>query len=177
MSLLATVSPENATGPLAETYHDIEQAMGWVPNAMRLYSQSPELAAMRWAQTRYFMQHPRLSPALLAFTRMLVSGDNDCGYCVGLNEAMLINRLGVSAEAVAATKKDPSAAPLAAPERALLLFVLKATRTPHAVEAQDVERMRAVGWTDRDLLEAVEHAARNLAMDVMFNAFKIERDF
>ncbi|MDA8093831.1 MAG: hypothetical protein M0T84_07955 [Betaproteobacteria bacterium] len=177
MSLLTTVSPENATGPLAETYREIEQAMGWVPNAMQLYSPNPELAAMRWAQTRYFMQHPRLSPALLAFTRMLVSSDNDCAYCVGLNEAMLINRLGVSAEAVAAAKQDPGAVPLAEPERALLLFVLKATRTPHAIGQPDVDRMRALGWTDRDLLDAIEHAARNLAMDVMFNAFKVERDF
>lgn len=34
-----------------------------------------------------------------------------------------------------------------------------------------------MGWTDSDLIDAVAHGARNTAVDILFNTFKIERDF
>lgn len=48
---------------------------------------------------------------------------------------------------------------------------------PHAVGALDLETLRHMGWTDSDLIDAVAHGARNTAVDILFNTFKIERDF
>lgn len=125
MTLLATQSPETAAGNVAKTYAEIAQLFGRVPSALQFSSASPSLLANQWDSVRYYRGHPTLSAPLLATIRMLVSQNNDCTYCVGFNESLLINRGGHRPEQVAATKADPGAAPLPSRDRAMLLFVLK----------------------------------------------------
>lgn len=38
----------------------------------------------------------------------------------------------------------------------MLRYASKLTRTPQLMEAGDVEALREVGWTDRDILEIAE---------------------
>ena len=177
MSLIATVSPQNASGALDTLYADMEQAFGRIPNAFQLYSSSPGLLAQQWEQIRYYTDHPALSFPLLAMIRLLVSQENDCEYCVGFNEAMLIHRASLSPEQIAAAKRNAADAPLPGKDKAMLLFVLKATQTPKAVEKADIDLLRNMGWKDGDILDAVHHGARNMAVDVVFNTFKVDNDF
>lgn len=177
MSLLNTVSPEQANGKVADVYAQVQQGMGRVPGALQMFSPSPDILVQTWEGIGYYRSHPTLSAPLLAMVRMLVSQENDCEYCVGFNAGMLINVCGLTAEQVAATKKDPASAPLGEKDRAMLLFILKATRDSQAVNREDVERLKALGWTDRDLMDGVVHGARNMAVDVVFNTFKIDKDF
>lgn len=176
MTLIQTIPPEQAEGRLADLYREIAGVFGYVPNAFRLYSASPDLLETQWRQTLYFIRHPRLSFPLLACTRMLVSQANQCDYCVDLNAAFLIERAGFTPEQVAATRRDPAQAPLPDADRALLLFTLKTTATPEAVSGSDLDALRALGWSDADILDATTHAVRNQAVDKIFNSFKIERD-
>ena len=59
----------------------------------------------------------------------------------------------------------------------MLLFVLKAVRTLHDVNASDVQALRDIGYDDGDILDATNHGARMSAIDIIFDAFKIEKDF
>ncbi len=177
MSLLQTVAPQQAEGEVAKVYGEIGQAMGFVPNAMQLYSISPSLLQNRWQNIGFYMQHPTLSFPLLAMVRMLVSQENDCEYCIGFNEAMLINKAGLTPEAVAATKRNPADAPLDEKDKAMLMLVLKATKAPKTVAKADLDGLRALGWKDSEILDAVHHGAANIASDVMFNTFKVSNDF
>jgi alkylhydroperoxidase/carboxymuconolactone decarboxylase family protein YurZ len=59
----------------------------------------------------------------------------------------------------------------------LLGLVLKATRDSNSVTALDVQGAREAGWTDGDILDAVNHGARMVAADILINGFKVERDF
>jgi uncharacterized peroxidase-related enzyme len=177
MPLISTVRPTEATGQVAETYSQIEQAFGQVPNAMQLFSSSPQLFQNTWGEIGYYMQHPNLSMLLLATIRMLISQDNDCEYCLDFNAGLLINQFGQTPEQIAAMRQDASQAPLEEKDKAMLLFVLKSVNTPKEVTAEDVEALRALGWEDGDILDATAHGARHVAIDTLFNAFKIEKDF
>jgi len=177
MNMISTVSPDQANGGVAQVYGQIEQAFGRVPNAMRLFSSSPALLEQNWQQLGYYMQHPRLSFPLLAFIRMLVSERHECSYCIGMNESLLINMGGFSAEEVLAARRNPADAPLPEKEKTMLLTVLKTVETPKALDKVALDRLRALGWADADILDAVYHGARNVAADIMFNAFKVENDF
>jgi len=176
MPLIHTVAPAQAQGQVAEVYRQAEAILGRVPNAFQMYSGSPALLETQWQQTAYFMRHPTLSFPLLALTRMLVSQDHRCDYCIDFNAAMLIEHAGFTQEQIAATRRDPTAAPLDARDKAMLLFALKATRTPQDVDAADIDSLKSLGWAESDMLDAVAHAARNMAADVVFNTFKVERD-
>ena len=177
MSMISTVPPEQASGDLAQVYGQIRQVFGAVPNGMRLFSSSPALLEQGWRQLDYYLQHPRLSFPLLAFIRMLVSQRHECEYCIGMNESMLIDRGGFAVADVLAARRNPADAPLPEKDKAMLLAVLKAVEAPKALEKADLDRLRGLGWEDGDIVDAVFHGARNVATDIMFNAFKVERDF
>lgn len=177
MSLLTTQDPKTATGVVAQQYAAITQAFGNVPNAFQLFSTSPTLLTQQWETISYYFTHPTLSGALLATIRMLVSQDNACSYCIGMNESLLINMYHQTPDAVAATKTNPEASPLNDKDKSMLLLVLKAVRTPQLIKKEDLNHVHAKGWSDKDIFDAVSHGARNVASDIIFNAFKIERDF
>ncbi len=55
-----------------------------------------------------------------------------------------------------AIKHDYHQANLSQRERALCEFAEKLTRTPAQMKREDCDRLRAIGLTDRDILDAVE---------------------
>jgi len=60
---------------------------------------------------------------------------------------------------VAQLKQDHTRAPLGDPDRAMLDYVDKLTRAPWTVAEADVEDLRAVGFTDRAILDIAQIAA------------------
>ena len=155
----------------------MQAAWGGVPNVMRVWSASPFLLRQQWDYIAYSMGHPTLSGPLLACVRMLVSQTGHCDYCIDMNAGMLVDMMGWTPDQVAATRANPAAANLPERERALLLLVLRATQDPASIGAEDLEPLRIMGWSDRDILDAVAHGARMAASDIIINAFKVERDF
>lgn len=177
MSIVHTVPVEKASGKVSEIYGQVSEFFGRVPNGMQIYSSSPGLLEQQWQSMSYYMQHPTLSFPLLAMIRMVVSERNNCEYCVGMNESLLVNVAGLDAGQVSATKKKPELAPLEQKDKQMLLFVLKAMETPREIAAKDMDELRSLGWSDGEIVDAVAHGARNVAVDIVFNTFKVENDF
>lgn len=177
MSILQTVTPESATGEVAEIYAQIQNAWGHVPAAIQVFSATPFLLRHQWEYYGSVMQHPTLSMPLTACIRMLVSQAGHCDYCIDMNAGMLVNLAGWTPEQVAATRADFNDSPLSPAEKTLLGLVLKATRDSSRVSTRDLDAARAAGWSDGDILDAVNHGARMVAGDIVINGFKVERDF
>jgi uncharacterized peroxidase-related enzyme len=177
MSILQTVPPESATGEVAEIYAQIKNAWGHVPTAIQVYSANPFLLKNMWEYYGSMMQHPTLSFPLTASIRMLVSQIGHCSYCIDMNGGMLISMAGWTPEQLAATRADFNDSPLSPQEKTLLGLVLKATRDSNSVGAADLQAARDAGWSDGDILDAVNHGARMVAADILINSFKVERDF
>jgi uncharacterized peroxidase-related enzyme len=177
MSMLQTVTPETATGEVAEIYAQIQNAWGHVPTAIQVFSANPFLLRHQWEYYGSVMQHPTLSMPLTTCIRMLVSQAGNCDYCIDMNAGMLINVAGWTPEQVAATRANFHDSPLSSAEKMLLGLVLKATRDSSSVSALDLQAARAAGWSDGDILDAVNHGARMVAGDIIINGFKVERDF
>jgi uncharacterized peroxidase-related enzyme len=177
MCILQTVTPESATGEVAEIYAQIKSAWGYVPTAIQVLSANPFLLRHQWEYYGSFMQHPTLTFPMTASIRMLVSQAGQCAYCIDMNAGMLIQMAGWTPEQVAATRADFNDSPLSTQEKTLLGLVLKATRDSNSVNAADLQAARDAGWSDRDILDAVNYGARMVAADIVINAFKVERDF
>lgn len=176
MSLLAVVEPEQATGELAAVYAGMMEAIGVVPNAMKMQSVNP-LAVRRMAENiGYVMNHSSLSQPLFTLIRLCVSSEQSCAYCVNTNKGLLMNG-GMSLEQIDAILADPSAAPLDDKEKALLLYTLKAVRDSNAVGEAEIAVLRKAGASDLEIFDALSHGAQQLAGDVMINALKVENDF
>lgn len=174
MPLIHTIVPEEATGKLAELYELITSMRGTVGNNAQLFSVSPELLRQQMDFIIYYGNHPTLSMPLLASIRILVSGGEECQFCIDYNTGMLINSAGWTFDQVAAMRQNIDNANLPEREIAMLRIVIKAVRNAHGVNANDLDILREMGWNDSDLLDAVNHGTRMLATDIIFNTFKIE---
>jgi len=175
MSLIQTTPPEKAEGKLAELYAEVEQAFGMVPNNARMLGISPAILENQIQLLGYFMGHPTLSTPLLAMIRLLVSKACKSPYCQKLNTGLL-NKSGFTMEQITAMQADPGQAPLDEKQKALLLCVLKACEDPHSVTGDDLDRLRALGWGDQDIFEAVAHGARMVGTNIIFDTFKVDMD-
>ena len=177
MSILQTVKPEAATGEVAAIYAQIQDAWGHVPTAIQVYSGNPFLLKQQWEYYGSIMQHPTLSMPLTTCIRMLVSQAGQCGYCIDMNAGMLISMAGWTPEQVVATRADYRDSPLSEKEKVLLGLVLKSTSDSNQISTSDLQAARDAGWSDSEILDAVNHGARMVASDILINGFKVERDY
>jgi alkylhydroperoxidase family enzyme len=175
MALIPLTPPEKAEGKLAELYASAEHFFGVVPNNVRMLGVSPAILENQLYSAQYFMTHATLSAPLLAMIRMLVSKACKSEYCDSFNVGLL-TRQGFKPEQMQEARSNPEKAPLAEKEKALLLFVLKATDDPHAVVSSDLDKLRVLGWADMDIFDAVAHGARSVATNIIFDVFKIDQD-
>lgn len=175
MAIIKTIEPNEATGKVAEIYKQFESLMGFVPNAFKVTALNPALLANATQFLQVYFQHQTLSPKLLALIRLLVSIEEKCEYCITVNSGMLMQN-GMKPEEIEAVKTDPTQAPLEEKEKELLLFVLKAVRESHSTSQDDIEKLRKLGWSDKEIYEATFHGASQVASDTILNAFKIELD-
>ncbi len=177
MSLLHTITPENAQGEVAQIYKQINNTWQMIPNPIQLFSVSPELLKNQWQKFQYFDTQQIPSAKLNTMIRLLVSNEAQCEYCIGLNASMLIQMFAMSVEQVQLLKMDPGSADLEEKERLLLLFVLKAVDHAHDVCAADIQQLRDVGLTEQQIFDAVNSGATMRAGNIIFDTFKVEKDY
>lgn len=173
MPIINIVPPEKAEGQVKENYAFFDP-LGMVPAPYQMYSPSPALQTARKGVMSHFLGHHSLSDGLLALIRMLVAEEMGYHYCVSFNRG-LVRRFGITDDdRLGAVMADPASAPLGDKDKAMLLFVLKAIKTPEAVEQADVQTLRDLGWSDGDMVDAVAHGASMVADGIMFKAFKMD---
>ena len=175
MALLSLIEKDQATGRVGEIYESMINAMGFIPNAFKVFSPSAHVLDVQFSNLGYFMRHKTLGGKLLAFIRLLVSEQEQCSYCIGMNSGILL-QYGVLPEMAAEVRLDPTKAPLDEKELALLLFVLKVVKDSHSVQKADMDILKGLGWSDADIMDATYHGTTQVSSDKIFNAFKIESD-
>jgi alkylhydroperoxidase family enzyme len=176
MSEKALLSPSIPTGEedrVANILNQVEQALGFIPDGLRLYGISPPLLENFVASIGYFRGHPVLRQELLAMIRYLGSSQTGCQFCVDLNEGFLTS-MGVDLDVIRATRNNPENAPLEAKEMPLLRLALKALDEPGAVNKTDLDIAREAGWNDRDIFDVIALAANNRAFNIVLKTFNIE---
>ena len=175
MALLNLIEKDQATGKVGEIYESMINTMGFIPNAFKVFSPSAHVLDRQFSNLAYFMRHKTLSGKLLAFIRLLVSEQEKCVYCVGMNSGLLL-QYGVLPEQLAEIKADPTKAALDEKELALLLFVLKVVNNSSSVEPADLDKLHNLGWNDMDIMDATYHGTSQVGSDKIFNAFRIENE-
>ena len=170
MFLLKHMKPEEATGKVADAYAAFPKGIP-VPDPLVLMSVSPELTEIQSGIIRHYMTHEKLDMGFLAMIRYLVANDQDYKFCVNLNTGLLKMAGGMTEEELKALKENPENAPLEEFQKALLLFVLKVVRTPEEVTESDIDALRELGWSDKDIFEAAFHGAAMIGASKLYKAF------
>ncbi len=169
MFQIATVSPDQATGTVAELYAAFPPELG-IPEPALLLSASPGYMERYFSTMRYFRTHPSLSAPLLASIRYAVAAKAGHVACVDWNGCVL-NKMGAGPADLEALRAGAGETILDGRENAMLKFVLKAVDNPAAVGPQDLDALRSLNYADSDIFDALAHAGNMLAGALMYKTF------
>jgi alkylhydroperoxidase family enzyme len=174
MALIQTVEPDKAEGQVKQIYDFMQKNVGVIPAPLQLASASPKMLDAAWQSIQYYAQHPSLGFGLLSSIRYLVAQQYDYAFCTGFNRNLL-KMQGLSDEDIAKMAQDPLQTPLDDKDRAMVAFVMKAIKTPDAVEKQDVDQLHEQGWTDSDILDALAHGTNMVGSSILMKALKMDQ--
>src|SRR5215471_10343282 len=155
MAWIHITSEERAGGLLKEAYERIKGALGRVIPYYRAYSVSPRLLHAHLDFYGAVGAPSKLRKEMIATA---VSADNGCRHCTELHGGFL-RKLTTDAALVRALMTAPDSAALAGPDRVLLAYALKLTRTPREVCQRDVEALREAGFSEAEIFEAASVTA------------------
>jgi len=150
--VMALDLPPGTLSPAMQAYFQkCQEKLGFVPNVLLAYAfDNAKLEAFAAFYNDLMLGASGLSKLEREMIAVVVSSQNRCYYCLTAHGA-----------AVRVYSGDPAlgemmvmnyrAAKLTRKQRAMLDFVVKMTIESYAIEDEDREALRRVGWTDRDI--------------------------
>jgi uncharacterized peroxidase-related enzyme len=151
MPRITLMDPKAATGVVGEVFGEITKTFGMVPNLFRAYANHPDLLRTNWEKHKAIMVDGELPRKTKESIALAISSANGCQYCIAAH-SMALKRLEITNEEIEKIKRleihDGQ-------EGAIVHFAFKAATDPHHVADQDLTRLRDLGFSDRQILEAL----------------------
>ena len=150
--VMALDLPPGTLSPAMQAYFKkCEEKLGFVPNVLLAYAfDNAKLEAFAAFYNDLMLAPSGLSKLEREMIAVVVSSQNRCYYCLTAHGAAVRVYSGDPAlgELMAMNYR---AAKLTRKQRAMLDFSVKMTTESSAIEEEDREALRRVGWTDRDI--------------------------
>ena len=149
MSRLTSIDPATATGKTKVLLDEVQSAFGAIPNMVRCMATSPELLE-GWLRLQTALSRS-LPAQLQEQVALAVAEQNACEYCLSAH-AFLGRHAGVDSFEIERSRSATSADPTKA---AALAFAAAVNEKRGGVSDDDLARVRAAGYGDRDIAAIV----------------------
>jgi uncharacterized peroxidase-related enzyme len=169
---LQTPADSDATARLYQS--DVEQ-QGFVMNLSRLWAWRPEVCEAFGALRTQLTGHSSLSDRELAVIVCATAASLGDSYCALAWGKKLAGAADPSA--AAAVLQGVENAGLTARDLALSAWARKVARNPNATTPQDVEALRAAGFSEREIFEATAFVAFRVAFSTINDALGVSPDW
>ena len=153
MAWIEEIEAGDAEGPLAEIYADLTAKRGKVANILKVHSLNPEAMGNHLDLYMSVMfGKSGLSRAEREAIAVVVSANNDCEYCV--NHHLEALRHYVDDEDTLSMLATADGLETLEPRLSnIVRHAEKLTTAPDAMTESDLGELRAVGLSDRDILD------------------------
>lgn len=172
MAFIEPIPEEDAEGATAEMYAADLDEDGYVANSTKAFGHRPAVfAAWRQLGTTIggSMDRRRYELATVAAARVLRSS-----YCSLAHGKVLAEQfLGAERTIALATGAVDALDPL---DAEIVRFATLVTREPASVTASDVERLRALGLSDEEILDVVLAVAARCFFSTVLEALGVQAD-
>ena len=177
---ISVVDPQNADGRLAEAYAWQSKSLGRPTTFTQLGSLDPEIVHARLGLYKASENSPSaITPLQRALLGYVASWLNETPHCVSQIE-IKFGHLGVSAAYLSAVR-EARYDELPPADAALAHYAAKLTLTPGQVDRGDIERLRAQGFGDAEILDANNQVAHLNYTNRVANGLglrsRVEQDF
>ncbi|MDX1405288.1 MAG: peroxidase-related enzyme [Woeseiaceae bacterium] len=158
MTWISTIPYDDAEGALKKLYDRIKGPDDNVDNIMLAHSLRPHTMEGHMTLYKYVLHHPRntLPKAYLETIGVWVSLLNQCNYCLehhfaGMSRLLDDAERAAQIQSAMQTRNLPAA--FSGRELAGLEYVAKLTLEAASATSADIERLRAAGFDDGEILE------------------------
>jgi len=159
MSWIDQIEVEEADGRLAEIYKELVEKRGKISNVLKVHSLNPEAMARHLDLYMTLMfGKSGLSRSEREAIGVVVSAENDCAYCVNHHTAALRHFIKDEDTLNMLTTAD-GLETLEPRLSNIVRHAEKLTSAPEAMTESDLGELRAVGLSDRDILDLTLIAA------------------
>jgi uncharacterized peroxidase-related enzyme len=172
MSHVNLIDSNHTSPDRAAVLAQIQQAFGTVPNMFRAVANSPAALKSMWGAFGA-LGGGTLPAKLGEQIAVAVADRNHCEYCLAAH-TVLGRKAGATAEEMNAAQAGRASDEKTAD---VLRFALKLTEQRGQVDAEDIKRLRAVGFDDEGIVEIVAHVALNLFTNYVNVALNVPLDF
>ena len=176
MSLLKSISKEEATGEVGKIYNLLEERANFIPNVVKFHSTSPELFTKFMSITNHFIDHPTLDPVTVSYIRLLISARENGEYCKRL-QTLVLKSYKISSEDIFIALHNYRDINLDKKRKLLISFVMDMMYDNLSNKITDLNLLRKLGWSDKDIYEASMIAAIQKGMVKLINNFEVEFDY
>ncbi len=153
MSWIDEIAAEEAEGKLAETYAELERKRGKISNILKVHSLNPDALAnhLDLYMTLMFARSglSRLEREAVA---VVVSANNECDYCVN-HHAESLRRYVDDEDTMTMLMTADGLETLEPRLSNIVRHAEKLTTAPGAMTESDLGELRAVGLSDKDILD------------------------
>ena len=155
---LETVAENDATGAIAEVYRKEKAHAGFVPESARCMTTRPDLLPLFDAFFDGVRGGFSLGAREWCLITFVAAKHIHSTYCSHVYSQRLTPLMG-SKEAVLAVRRDYRNAGLSEKDVAMLAYAEKVATDAHRIGEGDIDRLRSVGFTDRQISDIALCAA------------------
>jgi uncharacterized peroxidase-related enzyme len=153
-------------------FDQIAVRFGSVPNVMRILSISP--SALSGVYTLQTAMGKTLEARIRDHIALAVSQINGCQYCLSSHSFFSAKFAKMTDEEIHLARQGRSKDPK---EDAAARFAKKVAETRGKISMEELESVRAAGYTDAEIVEIVTISVQVLLMNFLNNVFDTDIDF
>ncbi|MFT4068145.1 carboxymuconolactone decarboxylase family protein [Paraburkholderia sp.] len=150
----------------------ITKQLGMTPNLFLIMAQSPQ-ALNGWAALQGALQKT-LDAKLRDAIALAVSQVNECQYCLSAHTYVASNFAHIDADEIRRNRLGQSGNPRTA---AAVAFAKALMQTRGKVSEADLDKVRAAGFSDANIVEIIALSAQFMLTNFINNAFDTDIDF
>lgn len=159
ISALSVPDPAGLDDDLKAIWAKCVEKLGFVPNVFNAYSLRPQrLRNFMAMYNEIMLSQSSLTKLEREMIAVVVSSANRCYYCLVAHGAA-VRALSGDPELGEMMALNYRVAKLDTRQRAMLDFAWKLTTTPHLVDDDDRDRLRATGLSNEDIFDLAETVA------------------
>jgi uncharacterized peroxidase-related enzyme len=173
MTRLKALSPEEVTGKAKELFNAVQGKLGSVPNMMRTMGNSPAVLE-GYLNFSGALSHGTLGAKTGELIALSVAESNSCDYCLAAHTFIGENLVKIDKSVLQAARTGNTTD---AKTNIALQFAKTLISKNGLVNDEDVNIVKAAGFSDGEVGEIVAHVALNILTNYFNNTANTEIDF
>jgi uncharacterized peroxidase-related enzyme len=158
MARVALLDPDQATGRAKEVFERVKSYYRMVPGLQQGLAYLPETTDALWTLSLATAGEGTIREELKRVFFAVTAYEVECEYCTAAHMIALLGKKWSREECVEVIEGKPSPR-LSDKDNAAVNFARIVGRRPAAVTEKMVDGLRAIGWTDAEIVEIVASVA------------------